>query len=145
MMHANVNKHSRVPDRQSSGGSVSCARVCVSVAASVCSLASGSQQTLNVRDEPLVVVLVVDGRRLHAHCLQPVLILHTDTDQRHARTITDNWHKAPLLQLPLPPLLLHLFNSLFSKTTWASRYQKGETSPNLNEARDYGVWGKQWH
>jgi len=30
---------------------------------------------------------------------------------------------------------LHLFNGLFSRTTWASQYQKGETSRDLNEAR----------
>ena len=38
-------------------------------------------------------------------------------------------------------VLLHLFNSLFSKTTWVSRYQKGKTSLDLNEARDDGVLG----
>jgi len=37
-------------------------------------------------------------------------------------------------------ILLHPFNGLFSKTTWVSHYQKG-----LNEARDDGVWGWQWH
>jgi len=36
-------------------------------------------------------------------------------------------------------------NSLFSKTTWVSRYQKSKTSLDLNEARDYGVLGWQWH
>jgi len=35
-------------------------------------------------------------------------------------------------------LLLHPFNGLFSGTTWVSRYQKGKTSLDLNEARDYG-------
>ena len=30
-------------------------------------------------------------------------------------------------------------------TTWVSRYQKGKTSLELNEARDYGVLGWQWH
>ena len=38
-------------------------------------------------------------------------------------------------------LLLHPFNSLFSRTTWVSRYQKGKTSLDLNEARDYRVSG----
>jgi len=38
-------------------------------------------------------------------------------------------------------LLLHPFNSLFSSTTWVSWYQKGKTSLDLNEARDYGVLG----
>ena len=42
-------------------------------------------------------------------------------------------------------LLLHLFNSLCSRTTWVSRYQKGKTSLDLNEARDDGVMGWQWH
>ena len=34
----------------------------------------------------------------------------------------------------------HPFNSLFSGTVWVSQYQKGETSLDLNEARDDGVW-----
>jgi len=38
-------------------------------------------------------------------------------------------------------LLLHLLNSLFSRTTWVSQYQKGKTSLDLNEARDDAVWG----
>jgi len=38
-------------------------------------------------------------------------------------------------------LLLHPFNGLFSRTTWASRYQKGKTSLDWNEARDDGVLG----
>ena len=46
-----------------------------------------------------------------------------------------------LLQLPL----LHPFNGLFSRTTWVSRYQKGKTSLDLNEARNDGVLGWQWH
>jgi len=40
---------------------------------------------------------------------------------------------------------LHPFNSVFSSTTWVSRYQKGKTSLDLNEARDYGVSGWQQH
>ena len=35
---------------------------------------------------------------------------------------------------------LHLFNGLLSRTTWVSRYQKGKTSMDLNQARDDGVW-----
>ena len=43
-------------------------------------------------------------------------------------------------------LLLHPFNGLFSRTTWVSWYhQKGKTSLDLNEARDDGVLGRQWH
>ena len=40
---------------------------------------------------------------------------------------------------------LHLFSGLFSRTTWISRYQKGKTSLDLNEARGNGVLGWQWH
>jgi len=38
-------------------------------------------------------------------------------------------------------LLLHLFNGLFSGTTWVSWYRKDKTSLDLNEARDDGVLG----
>jgi len=38
----------------------------------------------------------------------------------------------------------HPFSGLFSRKTWASWYQKGETSLDLNEARDDGVFGMQW-
>ena len=48
-----------------------------------------------------------------------------------------------LLLPPPPPPLLHPFNSLFSRTTWVSRYPKGTTSLDLNEARDGGVLGWQ--
>jgi len=47
----------------------------------------------------------------------------------------------PLLLLPPPPLLLLLllpFNGLFSRTTWLSWYQKGETSLDSNDERDDG-------
>jgi len=33
------------------------------------------------------------------------------------------------------------FNGLFSRTAWVSQYQKGNTSLNLNEAWDDGVFG----
>jgi len=42
-------------------------------------------------------------------------------------------------------LLLHPFHGLFSGTTWVSWYKKGKTSLDLNEARDDGVLGWQWH
>jgi len=35
--------------------------------------------------------------------------------------------------------LLHPFNGLFSRRTWASRHKKGKTSLDLNETRDDGV------
>ena len=37
-------------------------------------------------------------------------------------------------------LLQHLFSGLLSRTAWISRYQKGKTCLDLNEARDDGVW-----
>ena len=33
----------------------------------------------------------------------------------------------------------HLFNGLFSRTTWESRHEKGKTILDFNEARDDGV------
>ena len=44
-------------------------------------------------------------------------------------------------QLLLLLSLLHPFNGHFSGITWVSRYQKGKTSLDLNEARDDGFWG----
>jgi len=38
-----------------------------------------------------------------------------------------------------------MLNGLYSRTTWISQYQKGKTSLDLNEARDDGVLGMQWH
>jgi len=38
-------------------------------------------------------------------------------------------------------LLLYPFNGLFSRTAWVSRYKKGKTRLDLNEARDDGVFG----
>ena len=35
-------------------------------------------------------------------------------------------------------LLQHHFSSLFSRTTWVSRYQRGKSSLDLNEAREMG-------
>jgi len=42
-------------------------------------------------------------------------------------------------------LLLHLFNGLFSRTTWVSQYQKGKMNLDLNEARHCGALGWQLH
>jgi len=50
-----------------------------------------------------------------------------------------------LRSIKLLLLQIHPFIGLFSRTTWASRYQKGKTSLDLNEARDDGVLGRQWH
>ena len=40
---------------------------------------------------------------------------------------------------------LHLFSGLFSRTTLVNWYQKGRTSLDLNDTRDDGVLGWQWH
>ena len=53
-------------------------------------------------------------------------------------THTAKRQKELLLLLLLLPLLLHPFYGLFSRTTWISQYQKGETSLDLNAARDVG-------
>ena len=42
-------------------------------------------------------------------------------------------------------LLLHPFYGLFSRTTLVSQCQKGNTSLDLNDVRDDGVLGWQWH
>jgi len=36
-------------------------------------------------------------------------------------------------------LLLHPLNGLFFRTTWISRYRKGKTSRDLNDAKDDGA------
>ena len=59
-----------------------------------------------------------------------------------------NWQNKSLSQVEIQTfvvLLLHPFNDLFSRTTWVRWYQKGKTSLDLNEARDDGVLGWQWH
>ena len=43
--------------------------------------------------------------------------------------------------MPRTTTTLHTYDSHFSRTTWASRYQKGKTSLDLNEARDNGAVG----
>jgi len=48
-------------------------------------------------------------------------------------------------EFKLTTTALHPFNGLFSRTTWVSWYQNGKTSLDLNEERDAGVWGWQWH
>jgi len=42
-------------------------------------------------------------------------------------------------------LLLHPFTVSFPGQPGLARYQKGKTSLDLNEARDFGVFGYQWH
>ena len=43
-------------------------------------------------------------------------------------------------------LLLHLFNGLFSRTTWVSRYQKGKTvQSGFKWGKRWCGFGTQWH
>ena len=37
------------------------------------------------------------------------------------------------------------FSGLFCRTAWVSRYQTRKANLDLNEARDNGVLGQQWH
>ena len=52
-------------------------------------------------------------------------------------TVSKDKQKILLVLLLLP----HLFNDLFSRTTWVNRYQKGKTSLDLYEAREDGDLG----
>jgi len=54
-------------------------------------------------------------------------------------TLPDSSINHSLLTMVLEPL--HPFNGLFSRITWVSRYQKGKTSLDLNEARGDEVLG----
>ena len=56
-------------------------------------------------------------------------VLHTAAACSDMRTAKQSTNTEWLLLL----LLLHPFNGLFSRTTWLSWYQKGETSLNLND------------
>ena len=53
----------------------------------------------------------------------------------HCHTL-GNFINTVLLVLLLP----YPFHGLFSRTTWVSRFQKGKTSLDLNEAREDGAW-----
>jgi len=82
---------------------------------------------------------LTQGRQLHHH-------LWTFSDKllhlRHMNSVIASLQHTTINILLL--LLLHLFNGLFSRTSWVSQYQKGKTSLDLNEARDDRVLGRQW-
>jgi len=71
------------------------------------------------------------------------------SQQKHSQNIGLQDNRAEKLHLQKPiktyKLLLHPFNGLLSRTTWVSRYQKGKTCLDLNEAKDDGVLELQWH
>ena len=86
--------------------------------------------------------------RHQAHCVTP----RPTRSQPQHRPIQTHVHRTPYNNYNnnnnntttttiLLLLLLHLFNGLFSMTTWVSRYQNGKTSLDLNMARDDWVLG----
>ena len=56
----------------------------------------------------------------------------TDSMTQYSITTRSTWYRHQL----------QLFNGLFSRTTWVSRYQKGKTNLDFTGARD-SEW--QWH
>jgi len=88
----------------------------------------------------------------------PLKVAKPSTDKSHTTTGLQQLYKCTALYHQTAPdcsrrrrrrrrqrLLLHPFNGLFSRTTWVSQYQKRKTSLDLNEARDGGGFGMQWH
>ena len=65
----------------------------------------------------------------------------------HARSSNCHEHNLRPAAINVTPHQLHAhpFNGLCSWTTCESRYQKGKTGLDLNEARDDGVLWMQWH
>ena len=61
--------------------------------------------------------------------IRTLLSEHTHTDSIECSTWTIKWKKWSAINYLGHQilLLLHPFNSLFSKTTWVSRYQKDKT------------------
>jgi len=73
-------------------------------------------------------------------------ILPVHEKVRHIVVVVVTWSRSTTTTITtttttIQQLLLHPFNGLFSRTTWISRYQKGNTSLDLNEARDDGLLG----
>ena len=56
-----------------------------------------------------------------------------------------NISRETLQQSNILKVLLHLFNGLFSRTAWVRQHLEGNTRLDLDEARDDGVLGWQWH
>jgi len=71
----------------------------------------------------------------YVQLMVPMANTHTHTHIHVTPTLCTDY-KQPLLQLLQP------FNSLFSRTTWVSRYQEGKTNLDFTAARD-SEW--QWH
>jgi len=78
-----------------------------------------------------------------------IYLAFANTVNKNSQNIGLQDNRAEKLHLQKPiktyKLLLHPFNGLLSRTTWVSRYQKGKTCLDLNEAKDDGVLEWQWH
>ena len=73
----------------------------------------------------------------------PSSLADDTADERRNLAATTSVTEQVLLLL----LLLHPFNGCLSWTSLVSGYQKGRNNLNLylNESRDDGVWGWEWH
>ena len=80
---------------------------------------------------------------------------HTRTDRRTDRRTPERYaclyelsQRSKYYHYYYSLLLLRPFNGLFSGTTWVSRYQKGKTSLDLNEAftyyQSYNIGLERW-
>jgi len=74
--------------------------------------------------------LIVDEATAQASAGSTAGSMKPGTSRVHCKTVTKIFYS-----------LLHPFSGLVSRTAWVSRYQKGKTSLDLDEARDYGVLG----
>ena len=82
-------------------------------------------------------------KRCLRHCLDTVTtavafayLAYVEPLQRFEEWIFHGLNALAVIHPVLLLLLLHPFNGFFSRKTWVSRYQKGKTSLDLNEARD---------
>jgi len=91
----------------------------------------------------------VDVRRIRCkykifihHVMRSPIILLFQTGGVPSMCVSLSYDRFRSLLLLLPPPLLHLFNGLFSRSTWVSRHHKGKPFGILLEQETMG-W--QWH
>jgi len=77
-------------------------------------------------------------QQTHRHTQRP---RHICSNRPHPALVPVLWCGL----IKLTTTVLHPFNGLFSRTTWVSRYQKGKTILDLNDATENRVFGRQWH
>ena len=99
-----------------------------------------------------MIICLVRGADLHmaqlmplpltVSCLSKIQIGFTFLVPAHPVSPGQRAVKRARMRVCVCTTTLHPFNSLFSRTTRVSRYQKEKkASLDLNEARDDGVWG----